>query len=146
MAADGADALLALSKRLKAAGQTELRKEFTKAIQSAAKPLVPKVKDAARGSLPTRGGLNERVARKPFRAQVRTGATTAGVRITASKVDPRIDEGRVYHPVFGRKPGVVQRVAPGYFSGTLNREAPSILPDVVDVLAKWAERIIKEGI
>ena len=145
MADNGADALLALSKRLKAAGQTELRKEFTKAVQAAAKPLIPKVRDAARNTLPKHGGLNERIARKPFRAQVRTGVTTAGVRITASKVDPRIDDGRVYHPVFGRKPGVVQHVKPGFFSETLADEAPKIAPDVVDVLADWAERIVKGG-
>jgi hypothetical protein len=146
MAENGADALLALSKRLKAAGRGDLRKEFTKAVQSAAKPLIPKVREAARRDLPKRGGLNERIARKSFRTQVRTGASTAGVRITASGVDPRIDEGRLFHPVFGRKPGVVQNIKPGYFSDTLSEEAPKIAPDIVDVLADWAERIVKGGV
>lgn len=140
----GADAFLELSKRMKAAGQGQLRKELHKAVRDAAKPLLPKVREAARQEFPQRGGLAERVARKPYRTQARTGTTTAGVRITAAKMDPRLDQGRVVHPVFGR-PGskVVQQIpgARGYFTETLKNEAPSIQGDIVRVLEDFTRRL-----
>lgn len=146
--ARGADDFLALSKRLKAAGQTELRKELHKAMSAAAKPLIPKVREAARNNLPKGGGLNERIAKKPLRAQTRTGATTAGVRVVGSKVDPRINEGRVAHPVFGRKPFVVQHVpeATGYFSETLAQSGSEVRVELLKVLNDFTARITRGGI
>jgi hypothetical protein len=146
VSAHGADALLAVSKRLKAAGETELRKELHKAMRGAARPLIPKVRESARRALPTHGGLNERIARKPYRAQVRTGARTAGVRITGTKVDPRINQGRVAHPVFGRPNStVVQRVpgAVGYFDKPLAQSGAQVRGDLVTTLGRFVERLAR---
>lgn len=140
----GAEDFLRLSKALKAAGQSGLRKELNKAMRDAAKPLLPKVRAAAASTLPHRGGLAQRISKKPFRVQTRTGAQTAGVRIVGTKVDPRIDQGRVYHPVFGRKPGVVQSVTPGYFSKTLEESGPEVRNDLTQALEDFAGRLIKE--
>lgn len=143
----GADKFLKVSKALKAAGENGLRKELNKAMQSAAKPLIPKVRDAARAKLPTTGGLNERMARKPYRAQTRTGAKTAGVRIVGTKLDPRVDkQGRVAHPVFGRPNStVVQQVpeAKGYFSETLAREGSAVRDELVRTLDDFVDRIVR---
>lgn len=142
----GADDFLALSKRLKAAGQTELRKELHKTMRDAAKPLIPLVREAARRDLPKAGGLNERIARKPYRAQVRTGAKTAGVRIVGTKVDPRINQGRIAHPVFGRPHStVVQQVpeAAGYFDETLRDQGPEIRDEMREMLAAWLDRLAR---
>lgn len=144
----GADDFYKLSKALKNAGEKGLRNELHKTVREAAKPLIPKVKQAARDALPKRGGLNERIARKPLRAQTRTGAKTAGVRIVGSKVDPRINAGRVYHPVFGRPgSGVVQQVpeAAGYFDKTIEKNAPQVRDDLVRAMTNFADRIIREG-
>lgn len=152
----GADDFLKLSKALKAAGQTELRKELNKAMRLAAKPLIPKVRAAASAELPKHGKLNQRIARKPYRAQVRTGVTTAGVRIVGTKVDPRINnQGRVAHPVFGRtgRPAnggvntVVQSVpaARGYFDATLIASRLQIRNDLIRVLDEFADRIVKDA-
>jgi hypothetical protein len=137
----GANDFLALSKRLKEAGEKGLRNELNKVMRNAAKPLIPKIRDAARDKLPKGGGLNERIAKKPYRAQTRTGVNTAGVRIVGTKVDPRINEGRIYHPVFGRTPGVVQDVpaAKGYFDETLERETPAIRDEVVKALSTFRD-------
>jgi hypothetical protein len=146
-AVKGAEDLLALSKRLKAAGQKDLRNELHKAMRDAAKPLIPKVRAAARAKLPKAGGLNERIAKKPYRSQVRTGATTAGVRITGTKVDPRINEGRVWHPVFGdRKPGAIQRVpsADGYFDDTLRESAPEVQDELRRTFSAFVDRLVRE--
>ncbi len=156
LSARGADDFYRLSKALKAAGETGLRKDLHKAVRDAAKPLIPKVREAARRELPTRGGLNERLARKPYRAQARTGIKTAGVRITGSKVDPRInDAGRIGHPVFGRKGKaknggknfVVQNFpeAKGYFDETLTREGPAVREAVVRTLADFTDRIVNQA-
>lgn len=143
----GADDLLALSRRLKQLGETEMRKELHKAMRDAAKPLIPKVKDAARTRLPTSGGMNEHYARKPYRAQTRSGAKTAGVRIGTPKTDPRVDAaGRVAHPVFGR-PGstVVQNVpaARGFFSETLEREGPQVRDEILEVIRDYTIRALR---
>jgi len=141
----GADAFLKLSKQLKEAGETELRKELHKAVRQTAKPLLPKVKASARENLPTRGGMNVHYSRKPIRAQARTGAKTAGVRVVMPKTDPRVDaEGRIYHPVFGRKgKGVVQTVesAKGFFSGAITDDAPQIRENLIAVLEDYAKRL-----
>lgn len=146
MATNGADELLRVSKALKAAGQTGLRKELHKGIRDAAKPLIPAVRQSARRNLPKHGGLNERLARKPYRAQLRTGAQTAGVRIVGTKVDPRINEqGRIQHPVFGRRNSTVVQIDPqakGYFDEPLTDSAPQIRADIQRVLVDFAERLV----
>jgi hypothetical protein len=145
----GANDFYALSRRLKNAGQGDLRKEFHRSVRSAAKPLIPKVRQAARDTLPKAGGLNERIARKSYRAQARTGAATAGVRIVGSKVDPRINnEGRVFHPVFGRPGSAVVQMVPaarGYFDDTLASEAPVVQAQITEELRVWADRILRGG-
>lgn len=137
----GAEQFLALSKRLKREGQTGLRKELNKAMRDAAKPLIPKVRAAARADLPHRGGLAERIARKPYRVKVSTAASTAGVSIVGTKVDPRINAGRVYHPVFGHRPGVTQSVRGGYFDRTLSESGPSVLPALEAAVIAVADRV-----
>lgn len=143
----GANDFLALSRRLKEAGETGLRNELNKTMRNAAKPLIPKVREAARKSLPTAGGLNERIARKPYRAQTRTGEKTAGVRIVGTKVDPRINEsGRIAHPVFGRPRSTVVQVdagSKGYFSDTLRESGPEVRKAVVGALSDFAKQITR---
>lgn len=140
--AEGGEDFFKLSKRLKAAGDLGMRNELHKGMRVAARPLIPKVKAAAMRDLPRRNGLNQRIAKKSYKAQVLTGITTAGVRITGSKVDPRINnEGRVYHPVFGRQPGEVQMVpaAKGYFSDTIADSAPDIRDDLKGVVQRYLD-------
>lgn len=145
---EGADAFYRLSKRLKEVGGTgkgSLRNEMNKALKAAVKPVVPKVKEAARSKLPKSGGLNERIAKRTPKVVTATGVKTAGIRIQDKSTDPRINQGRVYHPVFGRTPGVVQQVpeARGYFDETIEREAPAVRDDVVDILVDFARQIAR---
>lgn len=142
----GARDFVAVSKYLKAAGQGGLRKEFHKTVRDAAKPLIPKVRQAARERGPKQGGLNERLAKKPYRVQTRTGTKTAGVRIVGTKVDPRINNlGRIQHPVFGSKKRVVQYVpeVKGYFDETLAESGPAVQADVVRAMDEWTRRLLR---
>lgn len=154
---NGADKFLAVSKALKAAGETGLRKELNKSIRDAAKPLIPKTRAAAKASLPQRGGLAALVAKAPQRVQVRTGQKTAGARIVVGKnrrsAGARAaNRGTIRHPVFadGNKTRdqwtwVNQEVDAGWFDETLEAEADSVLPAVEKAIEDMAERIVRKG-
>lgn len=132
------------SKALKAAADKTLRKELNQAIRKAVRPLTPKTRAAARSMLPSRGGFADLVAREPQRVQIRTGLDTAGVRLAVGKKGGgarAANEGVVRHPVFGSDRYVDQKVTPGWFDKTLEREAPKEAKPAVeraikDVLAK----------
>jgi hypothetical protein len=142
-----ADEFYRVSKALKNAGEGALRKQFHKTVSAEAKPLIPKVRQSARDNAPTKGGLNDRLAKKPYRVQTRTGASTAGVRIVGTKVDPRMNSlGRIQHPVFGR-PGkrVVQYDSDlkGYFDKPLTESGPEVQKAVVNAMTDFTRKILR---
>ena len=144
----GADQFLRLSKALKQAGRTELRKELTKGLRDGARPLIPLARAAARQQIPHRGGLADLVAREPMRVQVRTGAKTAGVRIVVGNrrgAARATNAGLLRHPVFGTAVCVSQRVteSAGWFDETLTRNAPIVRPELERALQRVADRVVK---
>lgn len=151
----GADDFLRLSKALKAAGRTEMRKELNRGLRSTARPLIPKVRAAARAELPTRGGLADQVAREPMRVQVRTGAATAGVRIVVGRRKGgarSTNRGVIRHPVFAdgakdRKDWawVNQTVPSGWFDDTIRDAAPQIRRALEVSLEAVAYKIVREA-
>lgn len=141
----GTEDLLRLSKALKAAGRTGLRKELHRSIRAAARPLIPKARAAALASLPQRGGLGKRVASSPMRAQFLTGRNP-GVRIGVGKGRSAwaTNHGEVQHPVFGnRGKWVSQRVDADWFDGTMRRNAPAVRPEVARAMDRVIHDIIK---
>lgn len=142
----GGDDFLRLSKALKAAGRTEMRKELNKRIKQAAKPAIKSVKDAARAGLPQSGGAGAFFARKSATVVVRTGADP-GVRVRFAKADQRLDtEGRLSHPVFGR-PGsrAVTRIRPGILSEGFQASAPDVRKDVEAAVQTVIDDIVREA-
>ncbi len=144
----GAQAFYEVAKRLKEVGgkgKGSLRSEMEKAVKKAAKPLPAAAKKAAREKLPKKGGLNEVVAKRTPKVVTRTGAQTAGVRVQDRKTDPRMnDQGRIYHPVFGRPGSDAVQTVPGirgYFDEAMQAEAPQVRDEVVNVLADFMQRI-----
>jgi hypothetical protein len=133
----GGHQLLVLSQRLRAAGATGAKREMTKALNRATKPLKAAAKANAKASLPRRGGLGRRVARTRMQTKTRT-ARVADVRILAKPgavADPgRIDRGRVKHPVWGRGPWVLQDVTPGWFTKPMEDGGPIVAKEMVGVL------------
>lgn len=144
-AVTGADEFFAVSKALKAAGRSDLRKELNKAMKDGAKPLMPKAKAAATRQVPSRGGLAAQVAREPMRTQVRTGAKTAGVRVVVGRrrgAARSTNAGVIRHPVFGR--GFVTQQVPqaaGWFDDTMQREAPGVRPDLERAVQRMVEKV-----
>lgn len=138
VAGSGSAQLAALAVRLKVAGDKTLRVQLLRGLKSGAEPLVKAVAEAALAQLPHGGGLNEQVAGQKVKVQVRTGARTAGVRLTTSAPDTKwTDAGYVRHPVYGnRKKWVTQAIpaAKGWWSQTLADGGPEVTPELTAVM------------
>lgn len=145
----GADQFVALSKALKHAGRTELRKELNKGMKQAAKPLVAKSRAEALARLPQKGGLAKQVAREPQRVQTRTGARTGGVRVVVGKKRggaQMANRGFIRHPVFGnRENWVTQEVRPGWFDDTMKASAPDIRRELMAAMEAIAQQVVREA-
>ena len=143
----GADQFLALSKALKHAGRTELRKELNKAMRVGAKPLIPKARAEAMRRLPQRGGLAKQVAKEPARVQTRTGKDP-GVRVVVGKKRGgarMANRGVVRHPVFGnRGKWVEQKVQPGWFDDPMEASAPEIRRALQQGIEDVAAKVVRE--
>ena len=139
---NGADDFYKLSRALKAASRTDLRREVAKGMRDAAKPLIQKTRQAALRDLPQRGGLARSMATAKQVVQVRTGATTAGVQISMPKVQRGITTGQVRHPVFGRKVYVTQRVNGDWWDDTLAEGAPIVVPEITAAMERVARKLL----
>lgn len=144
----GADQFLALSKALKHAGRTELRKELNKAMRVGAKPLIPKARAEALARLPQRGGLAKQISKEPARVQTRTGKDP-GVRVVVGKKRGgarQSNRGVIRHPVFGnRERWVDQQVRPGWFDDTMTANAPEIRKALEQGIEDVAAKVVREA-
>jgi hypothetical protein len=144
----GAEDFLRLSKALKAAGRTEMRKTLHKGMKDAVKPLVPKARASARNTLPKAGGLNKLVASASIRPQVRTGRNAYGVRVVVgNKAGARAtNRGLIRHPVFGnREVWKDQKVPAGWFDDVMEAGVPGVRADVERALARVVDDIIRDA-
>lgn len=102
--------LYTVSRALKKIGDTGLGKQMGKALQDAAKPLRPAIRNSAEALLPHRGGYNEVMSKSlRFRQSVKETRTTARVAFKVWAVGPRqerdvraVNAGRLRHPVHGK--------------------------------------------
>lgn len=142
-----------IAARLKAAGEVGIRRETVKSLKTAAAPLIPAARAAARERLPKAGGLNEKVAGQPIKVSVKTGARTAGVSIRAQFT--RTDAGTWRHPVFadGSKTRQEWRwveqsyeTASSWFEDAMRAEAPAAQVAMNGILATVAAEIQRMGI
>lgn len=142
----GTGQLLELQRKLRAAGNENLRASMQRRIRSAAEPLANDLRSAVR-SLPVRGsggggrrtdaraagrggrtaGMRETVARA-IRISVRTSGSP-GARIWIDKsllpngmrnLPAKLDEGRWRHPTFGHSPWATQYAQP-WWNVTIRR-------------------------
>lgn len=143
---DGSAQLRALAVRLKAAGESGLRLELMRSMRAGAAPLIPIVQQAARDQLPKAGGLNEQVASQKVRVSVRTGARTAGVRLTTTAPDTKqTDAGFVRHPVFGHRDRWKTQQIPsavGWWSVTLADSGSAVTPELLAVMERVSRAIM----
>lgn len=143
----GAEQLADVARRCKEAGDKELRRDLMRGINRSLKPAKAAVKAAALRELPRRGGLNRVIATSRIGSRSRTGGRNPAVFLTGKKAghDLRsVDRGRLRHPVFGNKSvWVTQEIKPGWWSRTLQDQAPRVRREVVDVLEDVARRLAR---
>jgi hypothetical protein len=145
VAGSGSERLNALAVRLKVAGEKGLRTELLRGLKQGSDPLVKAVAAAAEDRLPHGGGLNVQVAGQKVKVQVRTGARTAGVRLTTNAPDTaQTDAGFVRHPVYGnRKKWITQQIpnAAGWWSQTLADGGPDVTTQLLAVMKSVSVQI-----
>lgn len=142
----GADKLTEVGKRLKAAGDKGLRKEFLAGMQRAGAPLKAEAQASARTHLPHRGGLAAEAAGSGFSVRTRTAGRSVGVRVVAKGRKVRalgaLDRGRLRHPVYGnRNVWVTQHIAPGWFTGALTRHADVVQAQMLAAMDATLKKI-----
>lgn len=154
----GADEFSRLSKALKAAGRTGMRRELNAAMRRAAKPLTKVAKDAAHEVFPHAGGLDDREAQVRFTARTYTSADDHGVKIVAPRnaVAARTTNatGSFRKPVFADKskprkewtwadqeiPG-----STGWFDRAMGATAPFVVPELEKAIVDVEQQILRGG-
>lgn len=130
----------------------ELRKELLREIRTGVRPLLPKIRNEATETLPSRGGLAGIVADAQYVVRTRTSGKQVGVRVEGRLPghDLRsIDRGNLRHPVFARagrrRTWVGQRVAQGFFSRPANYAKPDLQGAVIEAMEKVATTIERKA-
>lgn len=153
--------LRATGRALREAGDKEQKRELYKAVQRATRPIKEEIKQSARDTLPSSGGLNEWVAAIGIKTKQSYNGRMPGVTIQGTLDNKRvvrrsggkrsktrksgtfgaradlraINRGRVMHPVWGHGPLVgPQGVTPGFWDHPLK-----------GVTAQRAKREIREA-
>lgn len=152
----GADQFYRLSKALKAAGRTGMRRELNAAMRRGAKPLVKVAKDAAADVFPKSGGMSQRESTIKFRAVTRTSLNLYGVRIEAAgryvAAKTTNKTGSFRKPVFADKsqpkntwtwadqeiPG-----SEGWFDRAMTGAAPLVRPELEKAIENVAHEIVR---
>jgi len=140
----GADQLGRLSKALKEAGNKDLQRELSKAINRAMSPVKDDLKQSARTSLPQRGGLADAIAGSKFATRRKASKKAAGIRLVATNVYSlyHLDKGEVRHR---RKGGgfSIQRIEPGWWTKPTEAAAPGVRRALVKAMDDVARKIEK---
>lgn len=125
---EGAEQLDQLARRLKVAGDRELRKELLAEIRKSAKPTIPEIRDSALDTLPKAGGLAEKIAKSKIGVRTRLSGDV-GVQIKGTGVHNigRLNKGLLRKPLFGnRSYWFNQAVRPNWFTAPIKRDEPRI--------------------
>ena len=148
MSIEGADQLRDVGKRLKAAGEggKQLRRDLLREIRKVSSgPALDELKSAALRRLPSRGGLAG-VAAKNLKVAARTklSGSQVGVTVVASVKDmdlPKIEQGKLRHPVYGRGAWVNQKIPAGIFGDAVEEVRDDLATAVLKVADDTLRRI-----
>lgn len=156
--------LLELQRRLRAAGNENIRSSMQRRIRHAAEPLKDELQTTIRelaiasqprrtrpgGSSPTTRPMRATIA-EAIRISVRTTAGGAGARVWIDRgrlpadlkgMPAAINEGRIRHPVYGnRRRWVQQDAAPLWWDRTVRAHTPRIEREVGRVMDDVRRRL-----
>jgi hypothetical protein len=138
----GGEELGDLSRALKSAGATDLRRELYRGINRATKPLKAKAQQAAGANLPQSGGLAALVGRSKFSTRTLAGRDPR-VSITVKGTALATDKGYVSHPVFGNRGAWVRQPVSGagWFSNTMRESASDVRKEILEAMEDVADQI-----
>jgi hypothetical protein len=149
----GAEQFGALARRLKEAGDKELRSELYKGINRAIKPMKKDVKDNVTSYMPS-NGIYAGVIKKALSLTIskRAGKSTPGITLKAKargKTDLRkvglLDDGILRHPVFGnREKWRDTRIKGGFFTEQSKKSARFVRENIVQAMNDVAEKVAKK--
>lgn len=157
----GAEDFLKLSKALKAAGDTELRKALHKGLRDAANKAKPKAAEALAEALPTRLAAKGKAVKQAV--QVKTGNDPgvsivmrygkAGRGIGTSNARQINRSGTFRHPVYGRPDKTRKQwywvdqpaKGEGWFDKTYTNEAPAIRRDLEQAMQSVVDEIVRKA-
>lgn len=160
----GTGQLLELQRRLRAAGEENLRASMQRRVRRAAEPLRDDLQSTIRGlsihsTGPSGKGGGPSPTTRPLRAtiaeairiSVRTSGGGAGARVWIDKgrlppdlknMPDVINEGRIRHPVFGnRRRWATQTASPPWWTTTVRRHQPRMEREVARVLNDVRDRL-----
>lgn len=144
---EGANQFGALAKRLKDAGDKELKKELYSAISRAAKPVAADVKANVPNYMP-KGYQATLSGSLRISTTKRASARDPGITIRArakGKSEPRyvgpLDNGELRHPVYGnRNVWRVTTVKPGFFTAEVQKHADNVRNEISTAMQLVAEK------
>ena len=145
----GAQDLANLSADLKTSGNRTLKNEMLGQFRKIARPAVEAVRISTGARLPQRGGFAHEVSTSKITARTTTTGRNVGVRIVAAGGPkahdmPRIDSGKIRHPVGGNPAvWVEQQIPAGTITRPLEAMGPTVqiaMKHVMDDVARKLER------
>lgn len=152
----GVEDFFRMSKALKGAGRTQLRKELHKGLQDGVKPLVKQANRVLAEGLPAplaaRGNRTKQVVlvqtgKTPgITVGVRFGKREPGLGVSNVRMANRI--GKIRHPVFGNREAWANTDVPGalgWFDDTYASGAPTIRPELDKAVRRVVEQIVREA-
>jgi hypothetical protein len=148
--ADGAEQFAALSRRLKEAGETGLRRELGRALNEAAKPITREIKDPGnlRRYMPHR--YAETLADDLAVSTVGKGSVRdPGVRIAArgrasKRKVTQVNDGVLTHPLFGDREhwfAQLRGMRAGFFDDPCKRSGPQVREKILAAMHETAMKI-----
>lgn len=129
------------SARLRVA-EKDLPREVRQAVDKGVRPLPAAVKRSAIMNLPKRGRLNILVAQSRITIK-RVTATAVEIRAKGIEQLAETNAGRVFHPTFGHRPVVMQRIprAKDWFFKPVRRVKPHLRDEIADAMREVARKI-----
>lgn len=145
----GAEEFAVLSRALKQAGAKDLQRELSKSINRTVKPLTQDVKQNVGRFVP---GRYAAVLAPSLRITTsrRGSGRNPGVRLKAKATTgrgkprelKRLDAGQLRHPLFGnRRHWFSQTVRPGFYTETLEQDAPTVRRELLEAIRIVAAKI-----
>lgn len=149
--AAGAEDFATLARRLKAAGETGLRRELYKALNDAVKPITQKITDPAHLRAYFPGRYADTVAADLKVSTVQNGSIrTPGIRISATgRVKKRkvvqLNDGALHHPLFGDRDHwylQIRGVRVGFFSDPCEQSGPDVREKIMTAIDETAAKVM----